>query len=127
MAVSNGCAESCTGWWTLPGAAAILRYALGVQQRVNASWDEEMSQPVWQPWSHLMTLFSAEQAGMPEAHRALLLQLVLASPPPCQVTQQVCLWQCPLNRPSSIVIAEAGPGFARTCKDEMAVYGQEPN
>ena len=78
------CAEHSTGWWRLPGSEAVLEYALAVQQRIRSSWDAEMSQPPHQPWHVLAALLCAGQA-MPEAHRILLLKLVLELPPPAQV------------------------------------------
>ena len=66
----------------------MLQYALDVQLHINSSWEEEMSQPKWQPWASLTTLFSAQEA-IPETHKALLLQFVLASPPPVQVRRRL--------------------------------------
>ena len=78
------CAECPMGWWKLPGSVATLEYALAVQQRIRSSWDAETSQPPHQPWRVLASLLSAGQA-MPEAHRVLLLKLVLELPAPAQV------------------------------------------
>ena len=79
-----GRAEHSTGWWNLPGSEAVLEYALAVQQRIRSSWEAAASQPPHQPWRALTALLCAGQA-MPEAHRALLLRVVLELPPPTQV------------------------------------------
>ena len=69
------------GWPELPSSEAVLEYALTVQQRIRSSWDVEMSQPPPQPWPVLAALLPAGHT-IPEAHRALLLQLILASSRP---------------------------------------------
>ena len=73
-----------TSWWKLPGSGAVLEYALAVQQRIRSSWEAAASQPPHQPWHALAALLCAGQA-MPEAHRVLLLRVVLELPPPTQV------------------------------------------
>lgn len=89
MAFCTGCAETCMQWWTVSGAAAVLQYALDLQLQVNSSWEEEVRQPRWQPWRSLTCLLSAQEA-IPEAHKALLLQFILASPSPCEVSSHTC-------------------------------------
>jgi hypothetical protein len=77
-------AEHAQYWWTLPSSAAILEFAVAVQQRINASWGTETRQPIPQPWPQIALLLAPKQA-MAKSHSRLLLQLILASPPPCQV------------------------------------------
>lgn len=79
------CAGHSIGWWRVPGSAAVLDFAVAVQQRINSCWDAEESPPARQPWSYIEALLSDQQA-MPDAQRLLLLQLILASPPARQVT-----------------------------------------
>ena len=77
-------AEHRDHWWTLPSSAAILEFAVAVQQRINASWGTETRQPMCQPWPQIALLLAPKQA-LARDHSRLLLQLILASPPPCQV------------------------------------------
>ena len=77
-------AEHTTGWWKLPSSEAVLEYALAVQQRIRSSWEAAAGQPPHSSWRVLAPLLHARQA-MPEAHRVLLLELVLELPPPAQV------------------------------------------
>ena len=78
------CAEHSSGWWKISSATAVLRFTLAVQRQINTSWDGEVNQPAWQPWRRIEHLLLVQQA-MPRADKILLLQLVLATPPPCQV------------------------------------------
>ncbi len=84
----------------------MVQYALDVQLHINISWDREMSQPEWQPWTSLTTLFS-DQEAIPGAHRALLLQLVLASPHPLEVRNKLS-HACAPKR-SGITLADTHP------------------
>ncbi len=106
MTLCTVCAESRRGRWTVPGAATVLQYALDVQLHINSSWEEDTSQPRWQPWKSLTTLFTAEK-DIPEAQRALLLQFVLASPPSFEV-RSLHMYSAPTNC-SGITLAEGNP------------------